>query len=333
MSIRVRRCSSGVSHWDEASDDDSGSGDDGVEPPEPVEGGVDGRLEGFAVADVGLDGEHLVGKLVRRAGGGRRGSPSGSPRPGATSPPLQTSSAVTRIPCRQSSATVAAPIPRAAPVTRATRSKPIGRHSPPSARTARRPPRRSLRSGRRAPRWARPCATPCALRSGRRSAIGRGVAGLGPVQADEPRRQVQHQGGLGATGVGVTRRGTGDPVDVVSFLRSCSDGGRHGVDVAAVPVDQDDASRPAGTANGPARPARCRSASVPMESTPGKPWCSPLAPIDDCRSDVPAEQLGQLASDRGRDQGVGLQGQVRAVLLGRADRHEDEGAFWAARSR
>ena len=74
-----------------------------------------------------------------------------------------------------------------------------------------------------------------------------------------------------------------------------------------------------------------RRASVPIDTVPAKPSCSPRGSVGDRGCEQipimirPVEVLGGGAGHRGGDAGVGVQRQVRAVLLGRTHRDQDRG--------
>ena len=239
-------------------------------------------------------------------------------------------------------------MPRAAPVTRATRwprGHPLsddGRRArvrPPCSDGRRRRPslevrvprRRSRRSGRRARRWARPRATPSA-QHGRAGAPER-------ARCCPPRRgrrrtghgaQVQHQGGLGAPGVGVAAsvaHGT-QPTSCPSS-RSWSTAPASGVDVAAVTVDEHDPPGPGAQRADQldqhrAAARRCRSSRC--RGSPGARRWRRRQIAGATHTLRPPQRDPRLARDRRRDHGVGVERQVRAVLLDRADRHQDQSA-------
>ena len=76
------------------------------------------------------------------------------------------------------------------------------------------------------------------------------------------------------------------------------------------------------------------NASVPIEIVPGKLWCSPLAPYaiagaaNHVRSGSSDKSAATAPATADSDPGVGVQRQVRAVLLGRAD--GDSQPYWHA---
>ena len=80
-------------------------------------------------------------------------------------------------------------------------------------------------------------------------------------------------------------------------------------------------------ADRPSSTSSSSSAACPIDSVPGKPACSPLEPYGQRGRDehVVAGRREALAQ-RDRDVGVGGQRQVRAVLLGRPERHREHRA-------
>ena len=103
-------------------------------------------------------------------------------------------------------------------------------------------------------------------------------------------------------------------------MASVADGAVDGVAVAAVAVDEHDAA--AQSAERTSSTITAAVTSVPIDSVPGNPACSPLAVTADARADDDARPAGGEGAGEGLgDDRVGAERQVRTVLLARADRH------------
>ncbi len=118
--------------------------------------------------------------------------------------------------------------------------------------------------------------------------------------------------------------------DVAALVAQQGRRRRQRLDVAAVAVDEDQARRP----------ARCGPAELDQQEPQrrgsdrdgaGEPLVLAAGAVADrgrehpVRSSRSAEPVGNSAGDRGGDAGVGVQRQVRSVLLGRPDRHDQRG--------
>ena len=240
-----------------------------------------------------------------------------------------TSTASTRQPCVRQRRTVAAPMPRAAPVTSATRLMPA-----PVRRARRRSARSSVVQQR-----ARPYpASPAPGRVAEHARWGHRAHPAGPQQRQHlaradarrrarrgrsgrrPGRRASSSDGLGAAGVRVAvparlehARRPGDSARSRATARAT------GCGVAAVGGDEQQPRRTSPSPTGPAPAAAARA--PPGRSTAcrrtrrARRW-SRRPPAGATSTSVARGR--QPIAQRDRDVGVGRQRQVRAVLLGRA---------------
>ena len=138
----------------------------------------------------------------------------------------------------------------------------------------------------------------------------------------------QHQRGLRPPGVRVTARGGGPPHEHVVALggaaRAAAGPGPPRCPPWALttttPAKEPRAERTSSTR----RPA---STSWPTSSVPGNPACSPLAPYATAGAtgDTGTRAAGQPRGHGDGDAGVGVEREVRPVLLERAERHGQDG--------
>src|SRR3546814_2821069 len=160
-------------------------------------------------------------------------------------------------------------------------------------------------------------------------AEGCGVACRGAVHADGAWPQVQHQGGFGVPGVQVELLGGArHPGDVVAFVAHLGDRAAECLEVAAVGVDEDHAVGPGAHRADQLDEHQSQGRGADRAGA-GKRLVFPAGAVGQCGCDpgagqVPGECCGDCLCDGDSDGGVGVQGQVGAVLFDGADRDQHE---------